>query len=68
MGDLNGILSQVGGNLNNNFKKSQMPKWLPGGVGGWGGMLKLQFDRYITSKICSDLLISYLKLINLFKL
>ena len=68
MGNLNGILSRVGGNLNNNFKKSQMPKWLPGGVGGVGGMLKLQFDRYITSKICSDLLISYLKLINLFKL
>ena len=36
MGDLNGILSRVGGNLNNNFKKSQMPKWLPGGVGGGG--------------------------------
>ena len=55
MGNLNGILSRVGGNLNNNFKKSQMPEWLPGGMGGVGGMLKLQFDRYITtSKICSD--------------
>ena len=32
-----------------------MPEWLPGGGGGVGGMLKLQFDRYITtSKICSD--------------
>ena len=31
-----------GGNLNNNFQKSQMPGGLP------GGMLKLRFDRYIT--------------------
>ena len=29
MGYLNGILARVGGNLNNNFQKSQMP----GGVG-----------------------------------
>ena len=42
MGHLNGILAQVGGNLNNNFQKSQMPRGLPG-----GGMLKLRFDRYI---------------------
>ena len=30
MGHLNGILARVGGNLNNNFQKSQMP-----GGGGW---------------------------------
>ena len=42
MGHLNGILARVGGNLNNNFQKSQMPEGLPG-----GGMLKLRFDRYI---------------------
>ena len=46
MGHLNGILARVGGNLNNNFQKSQMPGGLPGG----GGMLKLRFDRYITSQ------------------
>ena len=34
--------ARVGGNLNNNFQKSQMPGGLPG-----GGMLKLRFDRYI---------------------
>ena len=39
MGHLNGILARVGGNLNNNFQKSQMPG---------GGILKLRFDRYIT--------------------
>ena len=38
VGHLNGILARVGGNLNNNFQKSQMPG---------GGMLKLRFDRYI---------------------
>ena len=43
MGHLNVILARVGGNLNNNFQKSQMPGGLPG-----GGMLKLRFDRYIT--------------------
>ena len=43
MGHLNGILAQVGGNLNNNFRKSQMPGGLPGG----GGVLKRRFDRYI---------------------
>ena len=32
MGHLNGILARVGGNLNDNFQKSQMP-----GVGGGGG-------------------------------
>ena len=42
VGHLNGILARVGGNLNNNFQKSQMPGGLP------GGMLKLRFDRYIT--------------------
>ena len=42
MGHLNGILARVGGNLNNNFQKSQMPGGLPG-----GGILKLRFDRYI---------------------
>ena len=31
MGHLNGILARVGGNLNNNFQKSQMPWGLPGG-------------------------------------
>ena len=51
MGHLNGILAQVGGSLNNNFKKSQMPGGLPRGGGG-GRMLKLQFDRYITVLIC----------------
>ena len=44
MGHLNGILARVGGNLNNNFQKSQMPGVLPG-----GGMLKVRFDRYIRS-------------------
>ena len=34
MGHLNGILAWVGGNLKNNFQKSQMPGELPG---GWGG-------------------------------
>ena len=43
MGHLNGILARVGGNLNNNFQKSQMPGGLP------GGMLKLRFDRYINA-------------------
>ena len=49
MGHLNRILAQVGGNLNDNFQKSQMPGGLPGG--GGGGMLKLRFDRYITSPL-----------------
>ena len=44
MGHLHGILALVGGNLNNDFQKSQIPGGLPGG----GGMLKLRFDRYIT--------------------
>ena len=48
MGHLNGILARVGGNLNNNFQKSQMPGGLPG-----GGMLKLRFDRYIIVSCCS---------------
>ena len=42
VGHLKGILAQVGGNLNNNFHKSQMPGGLPGVA-----MLKLRFDRYI---------------------
>ena len=33
MGHLNGILVRLGGNLNNNFQKSQMP----GGGVAWGG-------------------------------
>ena len=32
VGHLNGILARVGGNLNNNFQKSQMPGGLPGGA------------------------------------
>ena len=36
MGHLNGILARVGGNLNNNFQKSQMPEGLPGSGGGEG--------------------------------
>ena len=47
MGHLNDILARVGGNLNDNFQKSQMPGGLPGG----GGMLKLRFDRYITAPV-----------------
>ena len=42
-GHLDSILGRGGGNLNNNFQKSQMPGGLPG-----VGMLKLRFDRYIT--------------------
>ena len=42
VGHLNGILALVGGNLNNNFQKSQMPGDCPG-----EGILKLRFDRYI---------------------
>ena len=34
MGHLNGILSRVGGNLNSNFQKRQMPGGLPRGGGG----------------------------------
>ena len=43
MEHLNGILSRVGGNLNNNFQKKSNAR----GVAR-GGMLKLRFDRYIT--------------------
>ena len=46
VGHLNGILARVGGNLNNDFQKSQMPGGLPG-----GGMLKLRFDRYIRVRV-----------------
>ena len=49
VGHLNSILAPVGGNLNNNFRKSQMPGGLP--VGGGGVMLKLLFDRYIMNKL-----------------
>ena len=48
MGHLNGILARVGGNLDKNFQKSQIPGGLPG-----GGMLKLRFDRYITTATAS---------------
>jgi len=34
VGHLNSILAQGGGNLNNNFQKSQMPVGLPGAGGG----------------------------------
>ena len=44
-GHLNGILARVGGNLSNNFQKSQMPGGSPG-----VGMLKLQFDRLVFRK------------------
>ena len=33
VGHLNGILARVGGNLNKNFQKSQIPGGLPGGGG-----------------------------------
>ena len=33
MGHLNGTLARVGGNLNNNFQKSQMAGGVPGGEG-----------------------------------
>ena len=46
VGHLNGILVRVGGNLNNNFPKSQMPGGLP------GGMLKLRFEWYINWHHC----------------
>ena len=49
MGHLNGILARVGGNLDNNFQKSQMPGELPG---GGGGILKLRFDRFISPLFC----------------
>ena len=52
MGHLNGILARAGGNLNNNFQKSQTPGGLP------GGMLKLRFDRYI--KLATNLQIANL--------
>ena len=46
MGHLSVILARVGGNLNNNFEKSQMPGGLPG---GGGGMMKLRFDQHISN-------------------
>ena len=58
MGHLNGILARVGGNLNNDFQRSQMPG---------EGMLKLQFDRYIslTRKLRKFFIcLSFLKVIN----
>ena len=48
MWHLNGIMARVGGNLNSNFQKSQMPGGLPGGLPG-GCLLKLRFHRYIIS-------------------
>ena len=47
VGHLNGVLALVGrgGDLNNNFQKSQMPWGLP------EGMLKLRFDRYIIKSL-----------------
>ena len=54
MGNLNGILARIGGNLNNNFQKSQMPGRLPG-----GGMLKLRFDRYINQWTVSKRILSF---------
>ena len=52
MGHLNDILAREGGNLNNNFQKSQMP----GGGVARGGMLKLRFDRYVNGPNMSTLL------------
>ena len=57
VGHLNGILARVGGNLNNNFQKSQMPGGLPG-----GGMLKLRFDRYIIDNRLGCLLVIFCRL------
>ena len=51
VGHLNGILAPVGGNLNNNFRKSQMPGGLPVWGGGGEVILKLLFDRYIMNKL-----------------
>ena len=34
MGHLSSILAPVGGNLDNNFQKSQMPGGFPGGLPG----------------------------------
>ena len=51
MGHLNGILVRLGGNLNNNFQKSQMPGGL---LGGGGMMLKLRCDRYIVTSIALE--------------
>ena len=49
MGHFNSFSASVGGNLNKNFPKIQMP----GGVAR-GGMLKFQFDWYITCLLTSD--------------
>ena len=43
-GHLNGTLARVGGNLNNNFQKSQMAGGVPGGGGCWG------FDCAVTDE------------------
>ena len=59
VGHLNGILARVGGNLNKNFQKSQMPGGCPG-----GGMLKLRFDRYITTRRTNQLNQTKSQLIN----
>ena len=60
MGHLNGILTRVGGNLNKNFQKSQIPGGLPG-----GGMLKLRFDRYITAIAAHVIVMRYSLLFSL---
>ena len=52
MGHLNGILVRLGGNLNNNFQKSQMPGG--GGLLGGGMMLKLRCDQYIVTSIALE--------------
>ena len=44
MGHLNSFPASGGGNLNKNFPIIQMPGGLP------GGMFKLRFDWYITSR------------------
>ena len=45
MGHLNSFSASGGGNLNKNFAKNTNARGLPG-----GGMLKLRFDWYITSR------------------
>ena len=46
MGHFNSFSASGEGNLNKTFPKIQMPGGLPGG----GGMFKLRFDWYITSR------------------
>ena len=66
VGNLNGILAQVGGNLNNNFQKSQMPV----GVAR-ARMLELRFDRYIRKSnkdFCKNVCVFMAKLNQGFKI